>query len=224
MTRARSHLWGLAAVTAVGVVAITAVLAASGVLPGETALRAAIRGTSSPELRWLARRIRPLGTWWGIVPGLLLLLAASRHARRRWWLWSLALVVAPLAGEALQELVGRLRPRGPALGFPSGHATAIAAFGVATIYLVGRSSLGRGLRLGVGIAAVTLTLAVGVSRIVLDAHWSLDVVAGFALGAAGGRGRVVGRVPPAAAARRASEGCRALTSARAGCFNARRSA
>jgi undecaprenyl-diphosphatase len=188
MTRARSHLWGLAAVTAVGVVAITAVLAASGVLPGETALRAAIRGMSSPELRWLARRIRPLGTWWGIVPGLLLLLAASRHARRRWWLWSLALVMAPLAGEVLQELVGRLRPRGPALGFPSGHATAIAAFGVATIYLVGRSSLGRGLRLGVGIAAVTLTLAVGVSRIVLDAHWSLDVVAGFALGAAGAAG------------------------------------
>jgi membrane-associated phospholipid phosphatase len=30
-----------------------------------------------------------------------------------------------------------------------------------------------------------LTLAVGLSRIVLDAHWSLDVVAGFALGAAG---------------------------------------
>jgi undecaprenyl-diphosphatase len=185
VTRARSHLWGLAAVTAVGVVAITAVLAASGVLPGETALRAAIRGMSSPELRWLARRIRPLGTWWGIVPGLLLLLAASRHARRRWWLWSLALVMAPLAGEVLQELVGRLRPRGPALGFPSGHATAIAAFGVATIYLVRRSSLGPGLRLGVGLAAVMLTLAVGVSRIVLDAHWSLDVVAGFALGAAG---------------------------------------
>jgi undecaprenyl-diphosphatase len=175
----------LVAVAAAGVVAITAILAATGVLPGETAVRAVVRGTSSPELRWLARRIRPLGTWWGIVPGVLLLLAASRHARRRWWLWGLALVVAPLAGEALQEVVGRLRPRGPALGFPSGHATAIAAFGVATIYLVGRSGLRRGLRVGIGIATVMLTLAVGLSRIVLDAHWSLDVVAGFALGAAG---------------------------------------
>jgi undecaprenyl-diphosphatase len=172
-------------VAAAAVVAISALLAATGVLPGETALRAAVRGTASPELRWLARRIRPLGTWWGIVPGLLLLLATSRHARRRWWLWSLALVVAPLAGEALQELVGRLRPRGPALGFPSGHATAIAAFGAATIYLVGRSGLGRTLRVIIGTAAVMLTLAVGLSRIVLDAHWSLDVVAGLALGAAG---------------------------------------
>jgi membrane-associated phospholipid phosphatase len=185
VTGAPSHHWGLVALAAAGVVAISAALAATGVLPVETAVRAVVRGASSPDLRWLARRIRPLGTWWGIVPGVLLLLATSRHARRRWWLWGLALVVAPLAGEALQELVGRLRPRGPALGFPSGHATAIAAFGAATIYLVGRSGLGRGLRLGVGIAAVMLTLAVGLSRIVLDAHWSLDVLAGFALGAAG---------------------------------------
>lgn len=184
MTRSSPHGWGLFAVAAAGVVAVTAILAATGVLPGETALRAVVRGASSPELRWLARRIRPLGTWWGIVPGVLLLLAVSRHARRRWWLWGAALVAAPLAGEALQELVGRLRPQGPALGFPSGHATAVAAFGVATIYLVGRSGLGRGLRLAVGFAVVVVTLGVGLSRIVLDAHWSLDVVAGFALGAA----------------------------------------
>jgi hypothetical protein len=93
-------------------VAIAAILAATGVLPGETVVRAIVRGASDADMRWLARRIRPLGTWWGIVPGVVLLLAVSRHARRRWWLWGLALVVAPLIGEALQELVGRLRPRG----------------------------------------------------------------------------------------------------------------
>jgi undecaprenyl-diphosphatase len=81
--------------------------------------------------------------------------------------------------------VGRLRPRGPALGFPSGHATAIAAFAVATIYLVGRSSLDRAVQVGIALAAMAVTLAVGLSRMVLDAHWPLDVVAGFALGAAG---------------------------------------
>jgi membrane-associated phospholipid phosphatase len=184
-TTASSHAWGLVAVVAASVVVVSALLAAAGVLPGENAVRAAVRGVSSPELRSLARKIRPLGTWWGIVPGVLLLLAASSHARRRWWLWSLTLVLAPLAGEALQELVGRLRPRGLALGFPSGHATAMAAFAVATIYLAGRSGLGRAARTAIGIAVVTLTLAIGISRIVLDAHWPLDVVAGFALGAAG---------------------------------------
>jgi undecaprenyl-diphosphatase len=183
--RASSYFWGLAAVAATGIVAITAVLATTGVLPGETAVRAVVRGASSPEMRSLARTIRPLGTWWGIVPGVLLLLVISRHARHRWWLWALALIVAPLAGEALQEMVGRLRPRGPALGFPSGHATATAAFAVATIYLVGRSGMPRALRLVIALVAVALALAVGLSRMVLDAHWPLDVVAGFALGAAG---------------------------------------
>src|SRR5262249_12227374 len=139
----------------------------------------------SADLRWLARRIRPLGTWRWILPGLLLVLAVSGHARRRWWLWVLALMIAPLAGEALQELGGRLRPRGLAPGFPSRHATAVAAFAVATIYLVGRSGLPRALRLSIALAAVAVALAVGFSRMVLDAHWPLDVVAGFALGAAG---------------------------------------
>src|SRR5262249_27475847 len=148
---ASSRTWGLAAVVAAGVVVATALLAATGVLPGEAVVRAVVRGASSPELRSLARRIRPLGTWWGIVPGVLLLLAASRPARRRWWLWSLTLVLAPLAGEALQELVGRLRPRGLAFGFPSGHATAMAAFAVATIYLAGRSGLGRATRTAIAV-------------------------------------------------------------------------
>jgi len=177
--------WGLLAVTAAVIVVITALLAAAGVWPGETAMRAVIRAFSSADMRWLARRVRPLGTWRWIVPGVLLLLAVSGHARRRWWLWGLALIIAPLAGEGLQELVGRLRPRGLALGFPSGHATAIAAFAVATIYLVGRSGLARVLRVGIALVAVALTLAVGLSRMVLDAHWPLDVLAGFALGAAG---------------------------------------
>jgi undecaprenyl-diphosphatase len=185
VTGPRSTGWGLIALVATGVVAVTAVLAATGVLPGETALRALVRGLSTYELRSLSRTIRPLGTWWGLVPWLLVLLATSRHARRRWWLWGAALIAAPLFGEALQELVGRLRPQGSALGFPSGHATAIAAFAVATIYLVGRSSLPTLARVAVSLTAVLLMLAIGLSRVILDAHWTLDVVAGFALGAAG---------------------------------------
>lgn len=185
MTPASARAWRLATLWAAGVVLVTALLAMTGVVPGEALVRAVVRGASSRDLRALARTIRPLGTWWGIAPGVLLLLAVSRHARRRWWLWCLALVVAPLAGEALQELVGRLRPRGTALGFPSGHATAVAAFAVATLYLVGRSGLKPLLRCVIGFAVVTMTLAIGISRMVLDAHWTLDVVAGFALGAAG---------------------------------------
>jgi undecaprenyl-diphosphatase len=184
-TGPRPSRWALIAVAAIGVVAVSAIAAATGVLPGETALRTVARRLSSYELRSLARTIRPLGTWWGLLPWLLVLLGLSSHARRRWWLWGAALIAAPLCGEALQELVGRHRPRGTALGFPSGHATAIAAFAVATVYLVGRSRLPTFVRFAVSLAAVLLMLAIGLSRIVLDAHWTLDVVAGFALGAAG---------------------------------------
>jgi undecaprenyl-diphosphatase len=196
-------------VIAAGIVAVTAIAAATGVLPGEAALRAVVRGVSSAELRRLARTIRPLGTWWGIVPGVLLLLATSRHARRRWWLWGAVLVVAPLIGEALQELVGRLRPQGSALGFPSGHATAVSAFAVTTIYLVGRSGLPRAVRLAIEAGVCLLTLAMGLSRMVLDAHWPLDVVAGFALGAFGAAGAAwwdASHPPaPSGAARRGGE-------------------
>jgi membrane-associated phospholipid phosphatase len=184
-TNGPAHAWGVAAMVATAIVAVSALLAANGIVPGEAAVRAAVLEVSTTQLRSLARAIRPLGTWWGIVPGVLLLLAASRHARRRWWLWGLTLIVAPLAGEALQEFVGRLRPRGPAFGFPSGHATAMAAFAVATIYLVGRSGLRRPLRMAIGLVVATLTLLIWMSRIILDAHWPLDVIAGFALGAAG---------------------------------------
>jgi undecaprenyl-diphosphatase len=185
LTHDLARAWGMVAVVATGLVAICAILAANGILPGETAVRDAVLSVSSVRMRALSRAIRPLGTWWGIAPGVLLLLAVSRHARRRWWLWSLALILAPLAGEALQEFVGRLRPTGPAFGFPSGHATATAAFAIAVIYLLGRSPIPRPLRAVITVTAVTLTFLIGISRIVLDAHWPLDVVAGFALGAAG---------------------------------------
>ena len=174
----------MVAVGAIGLVVVTAGTAATGVLPGEAVLRDAMHSVSSYELRTLARTIRPLGTWVGLVPGLLLLLVTSSQARRRWWLWGVTLVAAPVAGEALQELVGRLRPRGSALGFPSGHATAVGTFAVATLYLVSRSGLRGAFRISVGLATVLAALAIGLSRVVLDAHWPLDVVGGFALGVA----------------------------------------
>ena len=61
-SRPNAHAWGLIAVGGAGIVAIAAILAATGVLPGETVVRAIVRGASDADMRWLARRIRPLGT------------------------------------------------------------------------------------------------------------------------------------------------------------------
>jgi membrane-associated phospholipid phosphatase len=155
-----------------------------GVLPGEVRLRVALRG-ASPGVLELADAVSDAGTWRALVPATLLLLTLAAYARRRWWLWSGLLVATPLIGELWQEAVGRPRPGGSALGLPSGHAIAVATYAVLLCYLVGRASLARPWRVGIGTLAVGTMIAVGLARIVRDSHWAADVVVGFALGSAG---------------------------------------
>jgi membrane-associated phospholipid phosphatase len=158
-----------------------------GVLPGEAGLRMGLRG-ASPGVVELAHAVSDAGTWRGLVPATLLVLALSAHARRRWWLWSGLLVVTPLIGELWQELVGRPRPGGVALGFPSGHAIAVATYAVLLCYLVRRAGLAWPWRVGIVTLAFGTMVAVGLARIVRDSHWAADVVVGFALGSAGAAG------------------------------------
>ena len=166
------------------VLLVTAGVFAAGVLPGEPALRHAILEAASPRTIELARQVNLGGTWRILVPATVLLLAGCPPARRRWWLWCATLVLGPAVGEAWQELVGRPRPVGSALGFPSGHATATATFTVVAIYLVERTHLGPAGRRVLEVIPVLGTIAVGLARLVLGAHWPADVLAGFALGAA----------------------------------------
>ena len=95
------------------------------------------------------------------------------------------LVLAPTIENGWKVLVGRTRPEGLAFGFPSGHATAAAAYVVSALYLLGRAPLGRGGRVAVGaVVVVVLGVGVGAARLALDAHWVSDVIGGWALGAA----------------------------------------
>src|SRR5262249_59252463 len=81
------HTWAVTAVVAAALVAVSALLAANGIVPGETAVRGAVLDVSTRELRALAPTIRPLGTGWGLVPGVPLPLAAPRPPRRRGLPW-----------------------------------------------------------------------------------------------------------------------------------------
>jgi membrane-associated phospholipid phosphatase len=171
------------AATVVALAATAAVLL-TGVLPGEPAIRWALRHVASPSLTDLARQVNLGGTWRVLVPATCILLAGCPPARRRWWLWCGTLVLGPLVGEVWQEAVGRPRPVGAALGFPSGHATATATFAVIATYLVERTGLGPTARRALEALPVAGALAVGAARLVLDAHWPVDVLGGFALGSA----------------------------------------
>ena len=117
------------------------------------------------------------------MPANLLLFLLSRAARRRWWLWSGIQVGSSLLEQAFKFMVGRPRPSGFSLGFPSGHSTAAATFAVILIYIVCREHPGPVRRHGLQALAIVVMILVGWARIVLHAHWPTDVLGGFLLGA-----------------------------------------
>ena len=179
--RRRWQVTCLVALAVFGALAVTA--ATAGILPGEREVRDALLVGATPAVVLASRIVNPGGSWHALLPAMLLLFALSPDARRRWWLWSAALVAGGLVETSLKAALARARPEDVSAGFPSGHATAAAAFAVVVVYLVGRSALSRPQRLAVSAAVVAGAALVGLARIELRAHWPTDVVAGWALGA-----------------------------------------
>ena len=163
-------------------VALGSAAALIGVLPADAAVREALLSWATPATIGLMRIVNHGGDWRILFPSTLLLLAVFRRARERWWLWVALMVTAPAAEGLLKIAIARARPEGPAFGFPSGHATASAAFFGAVLYLAG--SLPPTSRRLVRALAVACMILVGLARIMLRAHWPSDVLGGIALGLA----------------------------------------
>jgi membrane-associated phospholipid phosphatase len=92
------------------------------------------------------------------------------------------MVAAPIAEGLLKILIGRPRPEELSMGFPSGHATAAAAYFGALFYLA--ETLPPLARALVRTGAVLTVVLVAVARVVLRAHWPVDTLAGIGLGLA----------------------------------------
>ena len=117
------------------------------------------------------------------------ILLALRH-----WRGAIALVLAVLATQVVVQIIKLLveRPRPSANGavaeaggfsFPSAHsATAMALY--ATLAFIAARYLKGGLRVSVAAAGVTIAVVVGVSRVLLAAHYPTDVLAGWLTGGA----------------------------------------
>ncbi len=118
-----------------------------------------------------------------LIPATVLLYVVFPRARRRWWIWAALLVAAPAAEGLIKLAVGRPRPLGDGLAFPSGHVTAAAVYFGALCYLAGWLSPSK-LRLAVRVGAVAAIVLVALARVVLRAHWPSDTLAGAALGLA----------------------------------------
>jgi membrane-associated phospholipid phosphatase len=169
----------------VACVAFTVLAAAAffvGTIGADTTVRDHVLAGATPDVVKVMRIVNVAGDWKLLLPATLLMLAVFHRARRTWWLWIALMVAAPIAEGLLKIAVGRSRPFSPAYGFPSGHATAAAAYFGALIYLA--EDLSPTVRRIVRTSAVTLMVLVGIARVMLRAHWPSDVVGGFALGLA----------------------------------------
>jgi len=148
--------------------------------PGDAAARLWVLDFGSPPVVEAARIVNHLGSWKMLLPLTLALFVVFPRARRRWWIWAALMIAAPIAEGLLKILIGRARPEEASMGFPSGHATAAAAFFGAVIYLA--ASLPRRVRVVVRAASLVLVVLVALARIILRAHWPADTLAGIALG------------------------------------------
>jgi membrane-associated phospholipid phosphatase len=148
--------------------------------PGDASARLWVLGFGSPGVLQVARLINYLGSWQVLLPLTLGLFVAFPRARRRWWIWLGLMIAAPAAEGLLKILIGRARPEEASMGFPSGHATAAAAFFGAVIYLA--ASLSPRARSIVRATSLVLIALVALARIILRAHWPVDTLAGIALG------------------------------------------
>lgn len=136
--------------------------------------------------------VTALGSAWTLVP-VSLVVGAVLVARRRWG-EALVLVTATsgagVLNAALKLLIERPRPDFlvplidvTGYSFPSGHASAAAAFYMTLALLATGWVRHWETRVYVLLSAVAIVVLVGFSRMYLGVHYLSDVLAGFALGA-----------------------------------------
>lgn len=145
-----------------------------------------------------------LGTGWVLLPASVVgALGLRRHAALARQL-VLASIAAAAAANLAKVLAIRQRPNAVMWSYPSAHTFGIVVFMALLVYVLWALQAPPRARAAVRGAAVALTVAVGVSRIYLNAHWIGDVLGGVAGGLAFALAVVLvldrGRPAPGAAA------------------------
>jgi undecaprenyl-diphosphatase len=159
-------------------------------------------GTPSLDVRLVRRAADLRGGWFGDLMTFLskigyvrwlgpitvvaaLLIGLVLHRWRDALLVGLSTVLAALVTAGAKQVFERVRPNEgvhelvAGFSMPSGHAAASAALATSVVIATYRTRLGMVVR----VVAVAFALLVGLSRVVLGAHFPTDVLAGWALGA-----------------------------------------
>lgn len=166
---------------------------ADEVLEGETRhfddfTRAAVHTLTTPPLTTAMRGMSFIGSalFLTIATIVVIILFALRKWGREAQLFALTMIGASMLNTTLKLAFARPRPvpffnltKPETYSFPSGHSLASCCFfaGLAAI-LSGRIK-SRRTRIIIWIAAATMFLLIGLSRIYLGVHYTTDVIAGF---------------------------------------------
>ncbi len=158
----------------------------------DQALTDALRASVAPLTQQLFAVLTHLGdpatlTLLGLGVAVVLVLRRQRALALG---WALALAGNGVLNQSLKQVFGRARPQeahplvsATGLSFPSGHSSgAVVAYGM--LAYLALKLLPVRWQLPALLAAVTLVVTVGASRVFLRVHFAGDVLAGFASGTA----------------------------------------
>ncbi len=169
--------------------ALSAVAAGPGVLPGDVWIANQVQRTRGDAGDAVAEFVYGLGSLPGLTAGAVAI-AAAFTACRRWPEAAIVLGTVIVRGinPLLKLILASPRPtadlvpvaeQASAMGFPSGHSMGVALLYGTSAYLLTRLLRGRGIRRLVwGIAAVLIVMT-GYGRIYTGAHWPSDVLGGY---------------------------------------------
>ena len=185
----RQGLIALLVVAFVGFVAIAVDVTQHGVLERHDARVGLWVVAHTPHaLERVANVMTKLGGAWSLVTltalGAGLLLHRGRRLDATFLVGGLALVSLVTNGLKIafrrpRPAIGYLTPVSHTASFPSGHTSgSLVVFVLLAVLLATRH------RNAVIAGAVLLAATVGVTRVVVEAHWTTDVLAGYCLGAA----------------------------------------
>lgn len=146
------------------------------------------RGARANGLRGAAWTTTPVGKWWVYVPPSLL--TALRLQRRGRTAGALTIAATATLAAVLPKVLDHTLPRRrppkerhepSKQSYPSGHALQTSAMALTTGYVLYREGVGpRWTSAPLGIAS----FAAGAGRLLLDRHWTSDVIGGYCAGVA----------------------------------------
>ena len=163
----------------------------NGDVVGDQVIATFVEQVNNPFIVQLFTFFSSFGSKWGIITSFILALILI------WWKYRDytgmgVIAITVIGGDFLNKwvkgLVGRERPLiddsiiEHGYSFPSGHAmVGLAFYGFVTFLILKEIDSGR-VKYVVGIGMSVIIFLIGASRVILNAHYSSDVVGGFAIG------------------------------------------